>query len=129
MLFPALGMTTAMWLLVGPLLGVETGLRAALTVGVGFVALVLSPLSLWSRRAGQGLAALGILLGLANFVLFAPIGAYASLASCATALIAAGMAPAPSPVREPAAVAEPVPAPVAKRPSSVAASPRLPAAA
>ena len=128
MLFPALGMTTAMWLLVGPLLGIETDLRAALTVGVGFVALVLSPLSLWSRRAGHGLAALGIFLGFANFVLSAPIGAYASLATCATLLIAAGMAPAPSPVRE-ASVAEPVPAPVAKRPSSVAAASRLPAAA
>jgi hypothetical protein len=129
MLFPALGTTTAIWLIVGPLLGIETDLRATLTVGVGVVALVLSPLSLWSRRAGNALAALGFFLGFANFVLFAPIGAYASLATCAASLIAAGMAPEPVPA-DAASLAEPQPAPVAKRARPAhAAAPRLPAAA
>ncbi len=42
MLFPALGMTAAMWLLMGPLMALEMGVRAVLTVGVGGSALALS---------------------------------------------------------------------------------------
>jgi hypothetical protein len=95
MLFPALGMTTAMWLLAAPLLGVEEGFRAALGISVGVAALILLPLGAWNRKATAATAGLGMVLGFANFFLQAPIGALASMASCSVLLIAAGTAPWP----------------------------------
>lgn len=95
MLFPALGMTTAMWLLAAPLTGLEIGGRADLVVAVGAVAFVASLLGMWSRPARISLTLLGILLGLANFVMAGSVGALASLATCAFGLVAAGTAPWP----------------------------------
>jgi hypothetical protein len=111
MLFPALGMTAAMWLLMGPLMELEMGARAVLTVGVGGFALLLSVLSFRYRSAGWGVAALGFLLGVANLFMFGSIAACASLATCAVALVAAGAAPQPVLVAaNAAAVAPQVPA-------------------
>src|SRR6185369_3203788 len=83
MLFPALGLTAAIWLVVTPLLGIEVGFRADLAVAAGLLAVVLLPVGVWFRKASAAAAAVGIFLGVANFVLDAPIGAYASLATCA----------------------------------------------
>ena len=95
MLFPALGMTTAVWLVSAALLGLETGFRAEFTVTLAVAVMVLAPLSVWYQRAGFAMAALGIALGFANFGLSAPLGALASGAMCAVTLILAGMAPRP----------------------------------
>jgi len=117
MLFPALGMTTAIWLLTAPLLGLETGFRAGLCVAAGVSALALVALAWWYPRAGGWLAGLGILLGFANFGLFAPIPALASLATSAVALIAAGLAPLPATFVTPAA-APAIPAAARAQPSA-----------
>jgi hypothetical protein len=95
MLFPALGTITAIWLLTAPLLSLESGFRAAFIIAVAVAVLVLAPLSIWYRRAGFAVAALGILLGFANLGLSAPIAALASVATSAFFLIVAGMAPQP----------------------------------
>jgi hypothetical protein len=108
MLFPALGMTTAVWLLFAPLLGLESGIRAELGLVAGTLAFVVSLASVWSRRAHVVLVVLGAALGFANFALLAPIGSLASLATCAVALIAAGTAPVPiAEVPAPATAAAP----------------------
>jgi len=114
MLFPALGMTTAIWLLTAPLLGLETGFRAGMSVGVGSLALVLALLSTWYRRAGVMLTVLGFLLGFLNFGPSASVVALAATATSALALVMAGMAPWPVVVPTRAAVeqqAAPAPAP------------------
>jgi hypothetical protein len=128
MLFPALGMTTAIWLVFAPLLGVETGFRADFTVTAGLLALILAPLGVRYRAAAYAVGALGIVLGFANFVLWAPIGGYASLSSSAVALIIAGMAPVPTVVP---AVRATVPATVrtSVAPAAPQPEPRLPIAA
>src|SRR5262249_7892896 len=95
MLFPALALTTAMWLLAAPLLGLETGVRADICVAVAALALVLAPLSLWSRKAGGGLPVLGGLLGFGTFGLDASALALTSFGASAVGLIAGGMAPVP----------------------------------
>jgi len=107
MLFPALGMTAAIWLLMGPLMELELGARAALTFGVGAFALTLALLSFRHRSAGWGVAALGFLLGVANLLMSGSITACASAATCAVALVAAGAAPQPVLVAANAAAAEP----------------------
>jgi hypothetical protein len=96
MLFPALGMTTAIWLVFAPLLGVETGFRAGFTVTAGLLALILAPLGVRYKAAAYAVGALGIVLGFANFVMWAPIGGYVSLSTCAVTLLIAGMAPVPT---------------------------------
>jgi hypothetical protein len=96
MLFLALGMTAAVWLLAAPLVGLEAGIRADLAVGAGIAGLLLACTSVWLPRARIPLAALGIALGFANFAFAADLGALTSMASCAVALIAAGTAPRPS---------------------------------
>jgi len=116
MLFPALGMTTAIWLLTAPLLGLEIGFRAGLCVGAGICALALVALGWWFPRAGAWLAGLGILLGFANFGPSASIVALASLATSAVSLIAAGLAPRPVTFATPAA-APMVPASTAAPPA------------
>ena len=96
MLFPALGMSMSIWLLMAPLLGLETGFRAELSVAAGCAGVILAPLSVWSGRAGALLVALGIVLGFANFGLMAPLGALANMATCGVAFIVAGLAPQPT---------------------------------
>jgi hypothetical protein len=91
MLFPAIGLTTAVWLLMAPLLGLETGFRAGLGIAVGVAVAVLLPLGYLDRRANVATAALGIFMGFANFFLPAPTLAYASYATCAVLLIVAGL--------------------------------------
>jgi hypothetical protein len=95
MLFPALGMTAAAWLMTVPLFGLETGFRAELSVVTGILALPLALGSLWSFRAGIGLAALAMILCLVDFTVSAPIGSVANYATCCAALAIAGMAPRP----------------------------------
>jgi hypothetical protein len=91
MLFPAIGLTTAVWLLMAPLLGLEVGVRAGLGIAVGLATLVLLPLGYLDRRANVATAALGIFMGFANFFLPAPTLALASFATCAVLLIFAGL--------------------------------------
>ena len=69
MLFPAIGLTTAVWLLMAPLLGLETGARAGMGIAVGLAVAVLLPLGYLDRRANVATAALGIFMGFANFFL------------------------------------------------------------
>jgi hypothetical protein len=95
MLFPVVGAVTAMWLLASPLVGLETGFRAALAIGVGLAALVLAPLGIWSGWARRSVAVLGMALALVSFADPPSIGALASFAACATALVVAGAAPSP----------------------------------
>ena len=91
MLFPAIGLTTAMWLLMAPLLGLEDGVRAGLGIAVGLAVAVLMPLGYRYHRANVATAALGIVLGFANFVLPPTTLAGASFATCGVLLIMAGL--------------------------------------
>lgn len=95
MLFPALGLTTAIWLLMGPFMGIETGARAVLTVGVGALVAVMAPLALRYRAAAWAVVALGAALGVANLLMSVSIASDASLATAAFALVLAGAAPQP----------------------------------
>ena len=95
MFSPALGATTAIWLMLAPALELESGARAALSVTSGVLALLLSPASIWSRSARAALAWIGLALALVNLVLPCSIEALASLATCGMALIMAGVAPWP----------------------------------
>ena len=69
MIFPAIGLTTAVWLLMAPLLGLESGVRAGVGIAVGVAVAVLMPLGFLYRRANVATAALGIFMGFANFFL------------------------------------------------------------
>ena len=95
MLFPAIGLTTAVWLLMAPLLGLETGFRAGLGMAIGLAVAVLLPLGYVNRRANVATAALGIFMGFANFFMPASTLAYASFATCGVLLILAGLPPWP----------------------------------
>jgi hypothetical protein len=95
MLFQAFGTLTAIWLLMSPLLELETGFRSGLAVSVGLAALLLAPLGFWHRWANGLLAGLGAVLMFANFIQAPPIPSMANFAVCAVALVAAGMAPMP----------------------------------
>jgi len=95
MLSTALGATTAMWLLLAPVMEVQSGPRSAVGVAIGAAALVLAPLGIWRRSPRAALGALGLALGLVNFFLPGTIQSLADFATCATALIVAGLAPAP----------------------------------
>lgn len=95
MLFSALVSCTAIWLLVTPYLGLETGPRAGVAVAVGIVALILAPLRITSSAARWATAALGLMLGLFNFGPGAPLLSLASLGTCAVLLVIGGIAPQP----------------------------------
>jgi len=95
MLSPALGATTAIWLMLAPAMELENGPRAYLSVAVGVAAFVLSPAGVWSRTARGAVAWLGLALSLVNLVLPCSIEALASFATCGMALIMAGIAPWP----------------------------------
>jgi len=95
MLFPAIGLTTAVWLLMVPLLGLEVGVRAGVGIVVGLAVAVLLPLGYLDRRANVATAALGIFMGFANFFMPASTLAYASFATCGVLLILAGLPPWP----------------------------------
>ena len=91
MIFPAIGLTTAVWLLMAPLLGLESGVRAGLGIAVGVAVAVLMPLGFLYRRANVATAALGIFMGFANFFMPGTTLAYASFATCSVLLIYAGL--------------------------------------
>jgi len=95
MLFPAIGLTTAVWLLMVPLLGLEVGVRAGVGIVVGLAVAVLLPLGYLDRRANVATAALGIFMGFANFFMPASTLAYASFATCGVLLILAALPPWP----------------------------------
>jgi hypothetical protein len=118
MLFPAIGLTTAIWLLFAPWLGVETGVRAGMGITVGAMTMVLLPLGIWNSRATAAVAGLGIFLGFANFFLVASVGGYASLAASSVFLVMAGTAPWPVVVARTGAAAQ---TPAADRPAPVVA--------
>ena len=122
MLFPAIGMTTAVWLMAAPLTGLEVGGRADLAVAVGAVAFAAALLGVWFRALRPSLVVLAIVLGFANFVLMAPTISLASMATCAFGLLAAGTAPRPVVASEAAAPASVQPAlATAAAPAAVAA--------
>jgi hypothetical protein len=102
-----------MWLMMAPLLGLEDGARAGLSVAVGAAAAVLLAVGFLNRRAGVATAGLGIVMGFANFFMPATVLAYASFATCAVLLIMAGLPPWP--VVEAVKVAVPASAPVVAR--------------
>ena len=58
MFFPALAMTTAVWLITAPLMDAEMGTLAVLSVVAGCAAWVLASLGYWSRASQRSLAAL-----------------------------------------------------------------------
>jgi hypothetical protein len=95
MLFPALGMATAVWLVMVPLLGLDAGLRAGLAVVVGVVGLILAPLGIWSRTSRRVVVIAGSLLAFTNFVLPGSTGAMANFAACGSLLVIAALAPQP----------------------------------
>lgn len=96
MLFPALGMTAATWLMVVPLVGLETGFRADISVVAGILALPLALASIWSFRAGVALTVLGTILCFVDLTTAPSIGALANYAACGSVLAIAGMAPRPA---------------------------------
>jgi len=95
MLFSALVACTAIWMMVSPYLGLETGFRAVAIVAAGIVALILAPLRITSSTARWTTAALGLGLGLLNFGPMASLGSLANLGTCAVLLIIGGIAPEP----------------------------------
>jgi len=95
MLFSALVACTAVWMMVSPYLGLETGFRAVAIVAAGIVALILAPLRITSATARWSTAALGLALGLLNFGPMASLGSLANLGTCAVLLIIGGIAPEP----------------------------------
>jgi len=109
MLSPVLGATTAIWLLLAPVLELQSAQRAAIGVAVGLAALILSPLGNWRRAPRAALGALGLGLALVNFVLPGTIGSLADFATCAVALIIAGVAPAPQVAARVVAITRTVP--------------------
>ena len=95
MLFSALVACTAVWMMVSPYLGLESGFRAAAIVTAGIAALVLAPLRLTSPTARWSTAALGLAVGLLNLGSMASLGSLANLGTCAVLLIIGGIAPEP----------------------------------
>lgn len=95
MFAPALGMLTAVWLLLAPFVELETGARLTSAVVVGLASLVLAPLSIWSRRAGPAMV-LGVALSALNFIAPGSVGSMADLATCGVLLAIAGLAPSPA---------------------------------
>ena len=96
MLFPALGMSAATWLMMSPLFGLETGLRAGISVAAGILALPLAVGSIWSARAGAALTAVGMILCFIDLTTGSSISSMANYAACGSALAIAGMAPMPA---------------------------------
>jgi hypothetical protein len=125
MLFSALVACTAVWLMVSPYLGLESGFRAATVVTAGIAALILAPLRITSSTARWSTAALGLALGLLNFGPTAPPGSLANLGTCAVLLIIGGIAP--DPVAVPAHAAEEITAKTAAPASASVPGVRLPA--
>ena len=95
MFAPALGMLTAVWLLCAPFVELETGPQMVAAVVVGLAAIVLAPLSVWSRSAGFAMALFGVGLAMINFVTPGSAGSMADLATSGVVLAIAGLAPAP----------------------------------
>lgn len=95
MLFHALGMTAATWLMMSPLFGLETGFRAGISVAAGILALPLAFASIWSVRSGVALTAVGMILCFIDLATGSSIGSMANYATCGSALAIAGMAPVP----------------------------------
>ena len=95
MFAPALGMLTAVWLLMTPYMELEDGPRAVAAVIVGLASLGLAAASIWSRRAGWLMALLGLGLAMLNFVVPGAVSSMADLATCGVVLAMAGLAPSP----------------------------------
>lgn len=95
MIFPALGMLSAAWLLVVSFLGLEAGFRADLAIAAGLIAFPLALASVWSPRAGVALTGIGVVLAIVNLLAPTSMGGMASLAASAAVLAIAGMAPQP----------------------------------
>jgi hypothetical protein len=99
MFFPALAMTTAVWLITAPLMDTETGPLGGLSIVTGSVAWLLASLAYWSRTSQRSLAVLGVLLGVANLILPSTVGTEATCAIAAVILMIAGVAPRPGSVK------------------------------
>lgn len=122
MLFPALGMTAATWLMMVPLVGLESGLRADISVVSGVIALPLAFASIWSFRAGIALTVLGTLLCFIDLTTAPSIAALANYAACGAALAIAGMAPQPVSTIAVVAADEVPTAPTRVAPAAIASS-------
>jgi hypothetical protein len=118
--FTCLNALAAVWLFTTPLLWPELPARGMLGAFAGAAAVFLGVMGIASRRARSALVALGLGLGLVNFVLPGGIGVMASFITSALALMAGGLSPMPQVVR-PTAVAE-APAPEAMVPAQVPAA-------
>ena len=121
MSYPILGMTAALWLMVAPLMGIETGFRAHLSLATGIVTLVLSVASIWRFSAGVAMAAVALLLAVVNLLAPASMGGLASYAFCAAALAIAGMSPRPTTMTAHAAGEHPVNTRLSHEPPALAA--------
>ena len=95
MVYPALGLLAGIWLVTSALMRFEPGPRAGVALAAGLAALFLSPLGYWSPTARRGLAALGIIVGLANIALGGPIHAEAMWVGPMVILLVAGISPQP----------------------------------
>ena len=129
MLFSAIGLTTAVWLLMAPLLGFEVGARAGFGVIVGLGAAVLLAVGFLKPRANVAAAGLGIVMGFANFFMPATVFAYASFATCSIMLILAGLPPWPVVIGTVKVAAVPAAAPEAARDASKPVDTAIPVAA
>ena len=101
MFYPLLGMTAALWLIVAPFFGFETGLRADLSWAAGILCVGLSFASIWRFAAGVGMAVIGAILWAANLLVEGSFAGVASYAVCAAALVVAGMSPRVASTTEP----------------------------
>ena len=96
MFFPALAMLTSVWMITAPLMDVETGPLAVLSMVVGCIAWLLASLGYWSQAAHRALAVVGVFLGMATFVLSGSVMTQAACAVSAVVLIMTGIAARPA---------------------------------
>jgi hypothetical protein len=95
MVYPVLGMVAGIWLITSAFMRLQPGARGGIALAVGCAALILSPVSYWSLPARQALAALGVIVGVANIALGGPIHAEATWVGPAVILLVAGISPKP----------------------------------
>lgn len=119
MSYPIVGFMAALWLIVAPLLGIETGFRAGVSVLCGAAAILLALVSIWRFAAGIGLAVVALVLQLVNLLVAGTFGGVASFAFCTAALAVAGMAPHPRVTAAPASHHENTP--ISHEPPALAA--------
>jgi hypothetical protein len=119
MKFMALSALASTWLLVSSAMWPHRPAKAILAAGVGVITMLLSPVGVFWTPARRGIAVLGGVVALSNFVFFDGIGVLASHASAGVLLLFAGLSIEPRTYAPSASNVELVPA------SAVAAPPTL----